>query len=288
MLFFLRKITKMLRIPIRPNAYDQVRNVTVATNQYRQKHRDRLLKLNNRSKEKRQFLKNDVSTQVLLSQQGTLLHQVPTDLVATTKVFHEAIKVGYGSVETSRLRDILIETDNDPYQEEELYRLRRANNYFLTLQYVLNRSPIFFDRWGEEYFQQLSGLLQLHLSNRFNQYRNYGLHDPIGHRLVEVNEIPDALLELAEWHGNECRSLEQFNSVPHAAQVYLRFLAINPFLNDNHKIAQILMSSILDHRGYPPVIFTNLPQYENAIDKAFNGHPEAFYDFVLERIETKL
>lgn len=101
-------------------------------------------------------------------------------------------------------------------------------------------------------------------------------------------EVPRAMLDLIIWHQRECRSSLKFGDILHASQFYLQFLWISPFVGGNQTIAQILMATILDYRGFPPVLFTNRRRYNNALIGAFHGQSEPFYNMVLDQIETEL
>lgn len=204
-----------------------------------------------------------------------------------------------------------------------LRQLRRDSNYFITLKYALNvmaKSPIGFNRLTEDQIQQLHRILQHGFGNgayrygdpeieqeikRLSDVLHYGdliplreypfLADPRWFEFdyLPSSQIPDALRDLRRWHYQECKSLVMFKDVLHASQFYLRFLWISPFgagpfSTDNHDIAQILMSYILDYRGYPVPVFTDFHRYHNAVIGAYRGQPELFYDMMVDNLEEEV
>ena len=203
---------------------------------------------------------------------------------------------------------------------EYLHQLRQDSNYFIALKYALDvmaKSPIGFDRLTEDQIQQLHRILQhgFGAGNSSYRYANPEIEEEINRvgdilhngdliplreypfladpRSFEFNylpssHIPDALRDLTTWHYQECKSLVMFKDVLHASQFYLRFLWISPFSHDNHKVAQILMSYILDYRGYPVPVFNDFHRYHNAVIGAYHGEPELFYDMMVARLEAEI
>ena len=299
------RISKMLRTN---NVMGNVSTTKLSeiNHSYIKRNHDRLRLLNNRCKSRRFSLSDNNTEQMVLSQQQRILNGESWDIVGVAKNFHLSTNwKEKGKAVSFPPISALIATcyqvpEINVHSLESPHRLRQDSNYFIALKYTLNvigKSPIGFDRLTEDQIQQIHRILQHGLNAGGYRYDEPEIEQEITrvsgilHRgdtkfdYLPSSHVPDALRDLTTWHYQECRSLTMFKDILHASQFYLRFLWTSPFTTDNHKVAHIFMSYILDYRGYPAVHFDNFHRYHTAVINAYQGRPELFYDMIVDGLE---
>ncbi|MGE5397671.1 MAG: Fic family protein, partial [Chitinophagales bacterium] len=100
------------------------------------------------------------------------------------------------------------------------------------------------------------------------QYRNENVftvgekHTPPHHSLV-----PNQMKKLMEWYKTTAR---QLHPVERAAKLHVLFLGIKPFIDDNGRLARLILNWELMQEGYPPIVIRkqDCRAYYKAVDNA--------------------
>ncbi len=100
-------------------------------------------------------------------------------------------------------------------------------------------------------------------------------------------KIPKLMSEFIDWYQNN----EYNQGIPQmAAELHYRFVMIHPFIDDNGRVARLIMNLFLMRNGYPPAIILKVDRkrYYRVLNQGNMGNLEPFNDFVGRAIERSL
>lgn len=99
---------------------------------------------------------------------------------------------------------------------------------------------------------------------------------------IKVPELMDELITYVTGNKDHIATI--------AAQAHLQLVGIHPFVDGNGRTARLLMNLLLLQQGYPLVIIDAKDRgaYINAIQKALQGQPAGYYNFVYTATEHSL
>lgn len=113
-------------------------------------------------------------------------------------------------------------------------------------------------------------------------------------RILGANFIPPNCLKI----GSLMKELvlytnknpDKLNPVELASRFHHRFVWIHPFFDGNGRTARLLMNLLLMKFGYPPAIIlkNNRSQYYRALNRANEGHYDAFILLIAQALERSL
>lgn len=113
------------------------------------------------------------------------------------------------------------------------------------------------------------------------QWKNENNVAPSNDETTDFKAVPAAMNRLMDWFSMKVKG--GLYPPVLALEFYCKFEKIHPFLDGNGRVGRILLNSILNRFGYPPVVFfaDNKTEHSNALKALLEARPMKMYKHFL-------